>query len=171
MIGLYQSRSRAVSAHTFRDNYNIATATTIRTIVDMAISRVFLVSTAELGQPSRGEARIALARQTAMYMAHVVCEQSMSDVGRLFRRDRTTVKHACAVIEDRRDDPKFNLTLDHLESIISRLRTLLAPDTRWRIVRRRNRHKTFQEYVAAVPTLAGAAMPRLEQRTHWTPVG
>jgi chromosomal replication initiation ATPase DnaA len=50
-----------------------------------------------------------------MYLAHVACGLTLTDTGRLFGRDRTTVAHACGVIEDRRDDPLFDRALDLLE--------------------------------------------------------
>lgn len=67
---------------------------------------------------------MALARQTAMYLAHVACELSLTEVGLLFDRDRTTVAHACGVIEDRRDDRVFDRVIDLLERAV---RALLAP--------------------------------------------
>jgi hypothetical protein len=33
----------------------------------------------------------------------------------LFGRDRTTVAHACLIVEDRRDDPVFDRILELLE--------------------------------------------------------
>jgi chromosomal replication initiation ATPase DnaA len=50
-----------------------------------------------------------------MYLAHVVGGLSMSEISRLFGRDRTTVAHACARVEDRRDDAVFDRSLDFLE--------------------------------------------------------
>jgi hypothetical protein len=46
---------------------------------------------------------------------------SLTDVGQIFARDRTTVAHACAVIEDRRDDPVFDRALELMEWIIPSL--------------------------------------------------
>ncbi len=43
-----------------------------------------------------------------MYVAHVILQMSMSDIGRGFGRDRTTVIHACHLIEDLRDDEDFD---------------------------------------------------------------
>jgi hypothetical protein len=57
----------------------------------------------------------AFIRQVAMYLAHVGFGLSMARVGRAFGRDRTTVVHACHVIEDRRDEVRFDALLDHLE--------------------------------------------------------
>ena len=96
-------------------------------LIEQAVASVFGVEIAELLRPSRGRARIALARQIAMYLAHVVGGLRLVEVGRVFSRDRTTVAHACAVVENRRDDPDFNLTLDLLESIIKRLCSQMFP--------------------------------------------
>jgi chromosomal replication initiation ATPase DnaA len=63
----------------------------------------------------RSRRQIAFARQIGMYLAHVAGGLTMAETGRLFARDRTTVAHACAVIEDRRDDPAFDRTLAILE--------------------------------------------------------
>ena len=65
----------------------------------------------------------AFARQIAMYLAHVGFGLSMAEVGRAFGRDRTTVVHACHLIEDRRDDVRFDQLLDHLEQAAIALRT------------------------------------------------
>lgn len=50
-----------------------------------------------------------------MYVLHVALSISQARVGKLFSKDRTTVLHACAVVEDRRDDPCFDRLLDILE--------------------------------------------------------
>jgi chromosomal replication initiation ATPase DnaA len=47
---------------------------------------------------------VAGARQLAMYLVHTLLGRTYLEVGRLFGRDRTTVSHACARIEDRRED-------------------------------------------------------------------
>lgn len=86
-----------------------------RKVIEFAVTRVFDVEQAQLAAFSRGVARAAHARQVAMYLAHVACRMSLTDVGRMFGRDRTTVAHACAVIEDERDDPVFDRALDLLE--------------------------------------------------------
>ena len=65
-------------------------------------------------------ATAGFARQVAMYLAHVVCGL-LTEVGTLFKRDGTTVTHACGVVEDRRNDPEFDLRLDHLERAVSSL--------------------------------------------------
>jgi Bacterial dnaA protein helix-turn-helix len=57
----------------------------------------------------------------AMYLAHVVLGLSLTEVGNQFARDRTTVAHACAMIEDMRDDPALDARLDHLERAVCSL--------------------------------------------------
>ena len=76
------------------------------------------VPVSELRRPSRGRAAAALARQTAMYLAHVHLGLSLQRVGTHFGRDRTTVAHACRRIEDRRDKPGFERLLIQLEAAL-----------------------------------------------------
>ena len=79
----------------------------------------------------RGNARVAFARHTAMYLAHIHLGLSFSAIGRAFGRDRTTVAHACARIEDRREDPRIDRILDCLEAALDlwRQRILSAEDS------------------------------------------
>jgi hypothetical protein len=43
---------------------------------------------------------------------------SISACARLFDRDRASIRHACARIEDSRDDPDFDIALAALESAL-----------------------------------------------------
>ncbi|MQB08705.1 DNA replication protein [Agrobacterium sp. ICMP 6402] len=56
-------------------------------------------------------------RQIAMYVCHVQLGIAMSDIGPCFGRDRTTVGHACQVVEDRRDEPAFDEFVAMLERL------------------------------------------------------
>jgi chromosomal replication initiation ATPase DnaA len=94
-----------------------------RDAIEQAVVLVFGVGRDDLRRLSRGRAQVALARQVAMYLAHVACGLTLTDTGRLFDRDRTTVAHACGVIEDRRDDPLFDRALDLLEWSVPALAT------------------------------------------------
>nr|WP_082728566.1 helix-turn-helix domain-containing protein [Rhizobium altiplani] len=47
-------------------------------------------------------------RQIAMYVCHVALQIPLYEIAAAFGRDRTTVGHACHVVEDRRDDPAFD---------------------------------------------------------------
>lgn len=65
--------------------------------------------------PGRGGRAATQARQLAMYLAHVVFGLSLSRVGICFGRDRTTVRHACRLVEDERDDDRREFGLAALE--------------------------------------------------------
>jgi chromosomal replication initiation ATPase DnaA len=52
-----------------------------------------------------------------MYVAHVVLRLNMSDIGRAFGRDRTTVQYACHLVEDLRDDTDFDRIITMTERV------------------------------------------------------
>jgi chromosomal replication initiation ATPase DnaA len=74
------------------------------------------VSPAALLGPDRGKANIAVARQLAMYLMHTHYCRIYSEVGRFFGRDRTTVSHACGLIEEMREDIAFDESVARLEA-------------------------------------------------------
>jgi hypothetical protein len=96
----------------------------LHALLDLMVAGVFDIESDLLRLPTRGRARVALARQVAMYLAHVACGLSLTEVGELFERDRTTVAHACIVIERRRDNGSFDAALVLLEDIV---RILVGP--------------------------------------------
>lgn len=69
--------------------------------------------------PVRGTARVALARQVAIYLARTRLGLSFTEAGRLFRRDRTTAAHACRRIEETRDDAVFDALIDRLDATVA----------------------------------------------------
>jgi chromosomal replication initiation ATPase DnaA len=77
----------------------------------------FQLDLAEVKSATRGAPRAAYARQVAMYLAHVGFALSFETIGRVFNRDRTTVAHACRVVEDSRDDAGLDRRLAALEQI------------------------------------------------------
>ncbi|QDZ03316.1 chromosomal replication initiator DnaA [Nitratireductor mangrovi] len=85
-------------------------------MIDIA-SALFNVCGKELRRPGRSALGVARVRQIAMYVTHVVMGLSMSDVGRGFGRDRTTVLHACHLIEDMRDDAEFDAIVAMAERV------------------------------------------------------
>jgi chromosomal replication initiation ATPase DnaA len=95
----------------------------LRCILEQTVAPAFAVPCADLWARRRGKPSAAFARQVAMYLAHVECGLTFTEVGRLFARDRTTVAHACGLIEDRRDDAPFDRALDLLEGVMR----LLSP--------------------------------------------
>ncbi len=53
-----------------------------------------------------------------MYLLHAGFGLSLARVANAFRRDRSTVGHACHLIEDRRDDLDFDDWIDRLERVL-----------------------------------------------------
>ena len=102
-----------LKARTYSD-----TLCSLRVLVEHSVTYVFDVKELDLQDSSRGPAVVALARQTAMYLTHIGVGMTMTDFGTLFERDRTTVSHACALIEDRRDNDDFDRALELLERAI-----------------------------------------------------
>ncbi len=86
-------------------------------LMEAAIASAFAVPVDELRARSRRTQTVAFARQSGMYLAHVVWGLNYSAAGVLFHRDRTTAAHACQVVEDRRDDPAIDRVLQQLESV------------------------------------------------------
>lgn len=76
-------------------------------MIDIAAA-LFNVSGRDLRHPGRSSHSVARVRQIAMYVAHVTLGLSMNEVGRGFGRDRTTVLHACHLVEDMREDGEFD---------------------------------------------------------------
>ncbi len=100
-----------------RQNVNDKKPIDAMIIVNM-VSKLTNVARADFFHNSRCKAHIAEARQLAMYLLHITSGRSMSEVGRFFGRDRTTVSHACAKIEDRRDNMEFDELVTQLEDEI-----------------------------------------------------
>ena len=95
-------------------------ARALRDMIETLVSASLAIPAATLRTRTRGNARAAAARQTAMYIAHVALGLNFAQTGRLFDRDRTTAAHACRRIEDLRDDPAFDQTLAALEKACAR---------------------------------------------------
>lgn len=103
----------------------------VRQVLEHAVTQVFTVRGADIWSLRRGCPSVAFARQVAMYLAHVACGLTLTQVGYIFGRDRTTVAHACGVIEDRRDDPVFDRSLELLEGVLH----FLLPSRAYRHIR------------------------------------
>jgi len=87
-------------------------------LAEAAVAGMARVPLAAFRGVTRGRQQVALARQMAMYLAHVTFGLSLTRVGTCFGRDRTTVRHACALVEDRRDDPRLECALNALETAL-----------------------------------------------------
>ena len=84
--------------------------------VALVVAEDFGVDVWTLFARTRSTATLALARQTAMYLSHITLGLPATRVGDGFGRHSTTVGHACAVVEERREDPYVDRELTRLET-------------------------------------------------------
>ncbi|MEM9599772.1 MAG: helix-turn-helix domain-containing protein [Pseudomonadota bacterium] len=80
----------------------------------------FGVPDLDITQPHQRAPLIDYVRQVAMYLSACSYGMTMTRIGELFGRDRTTVSHAIRVIEDGRTDPVLDAKLERLESWLCR---------------------------------------------------
>lgn len=85
-------------------------------LIDLLVA-MFGVSGTELRSPLRCRREVARVRQIGMYVAHTAFGLAMRDVAAGFARDRTTVMHACHLVEDMRDDTEFDAIVSTFERI------------------------------------------------------
>ncbi|MCR4265329.1 helix-turn-helix domain-containing protein [Nitratireductor sp. ZSWI3] len=81
------------------------------------VAALFNVSGRELRETGRSSTSVARVRQIGMYVAHVILGLNMTEVGRGFGRDRTTVQYACHLVEDMRDDDEFDRVVNMTERV------------------------------------------------------
>lgn len=89
-------------------------------VVEASVAASYRLPLAIFHMPNRSSAPIAFARQIAMYVAHVWLGLSLTEVGRYFGRDRTTVSHACQVVEDRRENRDVDRIVSSIETTVDK---------------------------------------------------
>ena len=103
-------------------------------LVASIVAIEFGVAPRQIFALTKGSADCSFARQTSMYLTHVIFKVKIAGVARAFQRDPSTVSHACQLIEDWRDDHIFDETLCELETILRStlsLSALQAPIVRY----------------------------------------
>lgn len=75
----------------------------------------FGVPDLDLAHPEHRAPLIDYARQVAMYLSSCSFGMTMTRIGELFGRDRSTVSHAIRVVEDGRTDPVLDEKIERLE--------------------------------------------------------
>lgn len=85
----------------------------LRIIVGLLVETIHGIGWSELTGPKRGPVQTIRIRHIAMYLTHIAGGLSLTATGILFERDRRTVAHAAALVEDRREhDRHLDLALD-----------------------------------------------------------
>jgi chromosomal replication initiation ATPase DnaA len=85
------------------------------------VALVMEVPTREILARSRTNAAAARARQTAIYLVHIVLGWPLRQAAALYGRDRTTAGHAVQIIEDLRDDAAFDARLSSMEACLRQI--------------------------------------------------
>jgi chromosomal replication initiation ATPase DnaA len=70
--------------------------------------------------PETGEQRAVRARQVAMYLSRMVLKRGPCEIARAFRRTHPAVLNACRRVEEAREDPGFDRTVEWLETVLRR---------------------------------------------------
>ncbi|MGF1454923.1 MAG: helix-turn-helix domain-containing protein [Alphaproteobacteria bacterium] len=96
-------------------------------LVQAVVAEMLTVTLDDMRAPSRGKARVAFARQLAMYLCHVTLSFDQGRLAGAFGRDRTTVSHGVRRIEDRREDPVLDQVLETLEAVFKNRRDAWVP--------------------------------------------
>ncbi|HEX8232771.1 MAG TPA: helix-turn-helix domain-containing protein [Caulobacteraceae bacterium] len=78
-------------------------------------------------QSERRSPTATRARQIAIYLAHVGFGWPLHRVACAFARDRSTVSHACHIVEDMREDRAFDARLNALEGCLKAAPATPAP--------------------------------------------
>ncbi len=85
-------------------------------LIDL-LGAAFGIDGKELRSAKRCRRPVARVRQIGMYVAHTLFGMAMGEVATGFARDRTTVMHACHLVEDMRDDSDFDAAVTAFERI------------------------------------------------------
>ena len=97
---------------------NVSYRDAVCALCEKTVSLALSIPLDNLQAPTRCTAEAAHARQIAMYLCHTTFSLLLTEIGIHFGRDRTTVSYACALVEDRRDEPDFDILLCQLESLL-----------------------------------------------------
>ena len=89
-------------------------------LVQATVAHSTGVALKDLCARTRRPPKVAFARQIAMYLSHIVFQMSPTEVAQIFGRDPSTVVHALRRIEELREDPALDRTLDWLEAMLNR---------------------------------------------------
>jgi chromosomal replication initiation ATPase DnaA len=96
-------------------------------LAQFIVAQVYGVPVEEMRQPTRGRPHVARARQIAMHLARVVFALGYKQLAAQFARDRSTVHHACELIERMREDNgEFDATVGWMETLLRRAAGIAA---------------------------------------------
>lgn len=87
--------------------------------IEFAVSRTMGIPIRHI-RGRKKEARIAMARQTAMYLAYELMNDSYPAIGRMMNRDHSTIIHGHAAIEKRmKEDAGFRRLVHRISRVVT----------------------------------------------------
>ena len=92
-----------------------ASAQLLRAMIELFVARAYRVETVRLRPEFQRRRNAALPWKIVMYLLHIAGGFSLTEIARLYARDRKTVSLACAAVEDARDEPGLDRVLSLLE--------------------------------------------------------
>ncbi len=102
---------------------NSASKRLLAKFVNQMVASAFQLSGERLLRHDRGNAKAARARQVSVYLMHTCLSLTLTEIARVYGKDRTTIGHGCRVVEDLRDTPAFDDRIIELEQMVQ---TVLA---------------------------------------------
>ena len=88
-------------------------------IVELLVSELFdLACEGNLPRETAARRPKCHIRQISMYLCRVVLSMPYQKIASGLGRDRATVIHGCAVVEDRRDNPAYDAFVDRCERCV-----------------------------------------------------
>lgn len=87
------------------------------------VSQVYRVPVQQLLEAGRENGDAVRARQITMYLCSVGCQLTQKEIACYFDRTCKTVRHACHLVEDWRDDPGFDERMEDLETCLHSIAT------------------------------------------------
>lgn len=89
-------------------------------IAQAMVAHTFGVPMDTLTASATGNGQAVRARQVAMYLCQMVLKLGPREIARAFHRTHPAVLHACRRVEEAREDPGFDRTVDWLETLLRR---------------------------------------------------
>lgn len=83
------------------------------------VSIVFCLPHLRLDRPRAKGPMMVYARQVAMWLTHCQMGLTQTRTAELFDKDRSTVAHACSVVEDALDDPVLGKKIEDMADWLS----------------------------------------------------
>lgn len=94
--------------------------------VNQMIAAAYEISGERLLRRDRGVIKVNRPRQISMYLMNTALSLKFTEIAEFYDKDRTTVSHACRVIEEMRDNVEFDMRILEFENTINTALQLIS---------------------------------------------